>query len=103
MTLRCVPKVLALLALAVCSLPAGSADWIVEENVPVRMRDGVVLRADVMRPQGEGRVPALVYRTPYNKVGARQEYSTFRKAVERGYAVVIQDVRGRYASDRPDL
>ncbi|HEV8525626.1 MAG TPA: CocE/NonD family hydrolase, partial [Terriglobales bacterium] len=99
MILQLKRKVLCLLALAVCSLPAVSADWIVEENVPVKMRDGVVLRADVMRPRGEGRVPVLVYRTPYNKVGARQEYSTFRKAVESGYAVVIQDVRGRYASE----
>ena len=28
-----------------------------------------------------------------------QEYTTFRHAVERGYAVVVHDVRGRYASD----
>ena len=62
------------------------------------MRDGVVLRADVLRPTGEGRFPTLVYRTPYGKEDALKEYTTFRRAVERGYAVVVQDVRGRYAS-----
>ena len=41
----------------------------------------------------------LVYRTPYGKEPALEEYTTFRHAVERGYAVVVQDVRGRYASD----
>jgi hypothetical protein len=63
------------------------------------MRDGVVLRADVWRPQGSGPFPVLVYRTPYGKTAAQVDYSTFRKAVERGYAVVMQDVRGRFASD----
>jgi hypothetical protein len=62
------------------------------------MRDGVVLRADVWRPQGSGPFPVLVYRTPYGKTAAQTEYSTFGKAVERGYAVVMQDLRGRFSS-----
>jgi putative CocE/NonD family hydrolase len=69
-----------------------------EKDVTVAMRDGVVLRADVLRPRPEGRFPVLVYRTPYGKEFALKEYMTFRHAVERGYAVVVQDVRGRYAS-----
>ena len=81
--------------------PAAAADRVItERDVPVPMRDGVVLRADVLRPRvaaGE-RVPVLVYRTPYGKHVAPQEYTTFRRAAARGYAVVIQDVRGRYAS-----
>ena len=68
-------------------------------DMPVPMRDGVLLRADVWLPKAEGRFPTLVYRTPYGKVGAPKEWTTFEKAVKRGYAVVIQDVRGRYASD----
>jgi putative CocE/NonD family hydrolase len=63
------------------------------------MRDGVLLRADILRPRAQGRVPVLVYRTPYGKQFALREYTTFRHAVKRGYAVVVQDVRGRYASD----
>jgi len=71
----------------------------VTKDVPIPMRDGVVLRADVLLPAESGRFPALVYRTPYNKESALKEYKTFDKAVARGYAVVVQDVRGRYASD----
>ncbi|HKW31857.1 MAG TPA: CocE/NonD family hydrolase [Candidatus Acidoferrum sp.] len=63
------------------------------------MRDGVVLRADILLRTDSGRFPTLVYRTPYNKESALREYKTFEKAVARGYAVVAQDVRGRYASD----
>jgi putative CocE/NonD family hydrolase len=63
------------------------------------MRDGVSLRADVVRPAVDGKFPVLVYRTPYGKDAAQQEYTTFRHAVERGYAVVIVDVRGRYHSE----
>jgi putative CocE/NonD family hydrolase len=68
-------------------------------DVSVPMRDGVVLRADVLLPGAEGKFPALLYRTPYGKQFALREYKTFEKAVARGYAVVVQDVRGRYASD----
>jgi len=68
-------------------------------EVSVPMRDGVVLRADVLLPSAEGKFPALVYRTPYGKHFALKEYKMFEKAVARGYAVVVQDVRGRYASD----
>ena len=62
------------------------------------MRDGVQLRADLLRPSSQGRFPTLVYRTPYGKDDALKEYTTFVHAVERGYAVVVQDVRGRYRS-----
>lgn len=72
---------------------------VVLKNVAVPMRDGVVLRADVWLPKAEGRFPALVYRTPYGKQDAPKEWSTFEKLPVRGYAVVIQDVRGRYTSD----
>ncbi len=70
----------------------------VKKDVAVPMRDGIVLRADLLLPAESGRFPTLVYRTPYNKEPALRA-TTFAKAVERGYAVVVQDVRGRYASD----
>jgi putative CocE/NonD family hydrolase len=78
------------------ALPPGATR---SKNVPVPMRDGVVLRADLLLPRPKGRFPALIYRTPYGKDHALRDYTTFAKAVERGYAVVIQDVRGRYSSD----
>jgi len=74
---------------------------VVEDNVPVPMRDGVVLRADVYRPTGDGRHPVLVMRTPYGKddVIPSGDEPTVLRGVRDGYAVVVQDVRGRYHSD----
>jgi putative CocE/NonD family hydrolase len=69
------------------------------KDVAIPMRDATILRADVLLPSPSGRFPVLVYRTPYGKQFALKEYKAFEKAVARGYAVVIQDVRGRYASD----
>src|SRR5688500_11710009 len=73
----------------------------VEKDVPVAMRDGTILTADVYRPAGDGRYPVLLQRTPYSReLGglALLQTDAFR-AVRRGYAVVIQDCRGRYRSD----
>ncbi|HEX6031191.1 MAG TPA: CocE/NonD family hydrolase, partial [Tepidiformaceae bacterium] len=73
----------------------------VERNVPVPMRDGTVLRADVFRPEREGRYPVLLTRTPYSKSLANLAYgwlAPIRPASE-GYVVVIQDVRGRFESE----
>ena len=71
----------------------------VERDVEVPVRDGVVLRADLYRPGQVERSPVLVYRTPYGKGPTADWYDTHLAAVERGYAVLIQDVRGRYASE----
>ncbi len=91
--------VLGAQALTLLLLAAGgAAPPRVERDVPVAMRDGVVLRADVLRPAAPGPFAVLVYRTPYGKKGAQDDYTTFARAVERGYAVVVQDVRGRFAS-----
>ena len=68
----------------------------IERNVPVPMRDGVVLRADVHRPDRGGPYPVLVKRTPYDKSSYTSECKRFAKV---GYIVVSQDVRGRYASE----
>jgi putative CocE/NonD family hydrolase len=62
------------------------------------MRDGVVLRADAYRPEGTERVPAILVRTPYGKAG-ESDRAFVHAANQRGYAVVVQDVRGRYDSD----
>jgi hypothetical protein len=67
-----------------------------ESNVPVKMRDGVTLRADIYRPNADGKFPVLLQRTPYNKDG---DVGFGLKAAARGYVVIIQDVRGRYASE----
>ena len=67
-------------------------------DVNVLMRDSVALQADVVRPPGVGPFPTLVYRTPYGRGSTTDDSSTVRAAVARGYAVVVQDVRGRYGS-----
>ncbi|HEY9128019.1 MAG TPA: CocE/NonD family hydrolase [Acidobacteriaceae bacterium] len=68
----------------------------VETNVTMKTRDGVTLRADIYSPAAEGKYPVLLQRTPYNKDGSAD---FAMQAVAHGYIVVIQDVRGRYASD----
>jgi putative CocE/NonD family hydrolase len=93
---------LLLLALVIPSALRAQQDTtigVIRRNVAVPLRDGVVLRADLWLPTSEGRFPTLVYRTPYNKAPVFTTYPLFRAAVARGYAVVAQDVRGRYASD----
>ena len=63
----------------------------------IPMRDGVHLAADVFRPSSNGRWPTILVRTPYSRKSpnARSYRSFF---VQRGYAVVLEDVRGRWAS-----
>ena len=92
-----VVSLLPLLALGVWR--GGEAQPNEGQPAAIPMRDGVVLRADVLLPSGNGPHPVLVYRTPYGEKNAQREYTTFQHAVERGYAVVVQDVRGRYLSD----
>ena len=38
----------------------------VERSVKAKMRDGVILRADVYRPKADGQFPVLLQRTPYD-------------------------------------
>jgi putative CocE/NonD family hydrolase len=80
--------------LAVFGAVAGESGVIIERDVTAVMRDGVVLRADLHRPDHGGPYPVLVWRTPYGK-----QKQHFEKYVNAGYIVACQDVRGRYASD----
>lgn len=82
-----------ILGLALLAPAAGSAPT--ERNVPLTVRDGTVLRADVYRPNGPGPFPVLVMRTPYGKDGG----GPVAAYVDAGYIVVKQDARGRYASE----
>ena len=84
-----VPSVLAQ------SAPASSAP-ILERNVAMKTRDGVTLKADIYRPASEGTFPVLLTRTPYNKDGMSP---IGLKGAARGFIVIAQDTRGRYASE----
>ena len=68
--------------------------------VMVPMRDGVGLATDVYLPKGVGPFPVIFVKTPYdfNKIqGSGLEWAI--EAVERGYAYVVQNERGRYYSE----
>lgn len=71
----------------------------VERNVEVKMRDGVILRGDIFRPEAEGKFPVLLQRTPYRKSPWGYDIDFAQRAASRGYVVFLQDVRGRYTSD----
>lgn len=74
------------------------------KDVALKMSDGVVLRADVLRPAradgtpAPGRFPVIVTQTPYNKNAPRLNFAN-EYLVTRGYVQVIADVRGTGGSD----
>lgn len=92
------PLITSLLLLGLLQAGADTLGWRHDVDVMVPMRDGVSLAADVFRPATGGPFPTLVYRTPYGKDDVVREYTTVQRAVARGYAVLVQDVRGRFRS-----
>jgi uncharacterized protein len=72
------------------------ADIKLMANVPITMRDGAILYANVYRPDDDERYPAVVLRTPYLKesVGILAGYIRPQDLSGQGYNVVLQDVRG---------
>ena len=76
----------------------------VETDVMVPMRDGVRLATDLYLPvdpadRGD-RLPVVMIRLPYDKATYRAgAISPARFFAGQGYAVVVQDVRGKYASE----
>ena len=67
---------------------------VVEEKLPVPMRDGVKLAAKVYRPAAQGKFPTLLMRR-YWQIGDEEA----RYFAPRGYAVALVDSRGRGASE----
>ncbi|QQE79186.1 CocE/NonD family hydrolase [Alicyclobacillus sp. SO9] len=67
-------------------------------GVRIPLRDGVKVVADLFLPITEGTVPAIVVRTPYGRSsnGNIEQAEWF---AERGYAVMVVDVRGRGDSE----
>lgn len=116
---RLVTAVFAVLALGawnaptVCAQATSSEDLkalleanaVITQKVMVPMRDGVRLAADVYVPKGDGPFPVIFSRTPYNFNSWRDgEFSsgTYRAAwaaVQRGYAYVVMNERGRFFSE----
>lgn len=89
------------LAVAVSAPCLWAAEFVVEKDVMVPMRDGVKLATDIYRPAQAGeptreKLPVILTRTPYNKNGAKTMGEYFS---QNGYVFVAQDTRGRYASE----
>lgn len=74
---------------------------VVERDRRVEMADGVSLATDVYRPDDDAEHPVLVHRNPYDKSNAKSVGGLIFNpldAVEAGFVVVVQDVRGRFES-----
>ena len=69
----------------------------VQFNVKVPMRDGVNLSADIYRPDAPSRFPGLLMRTYWDNANLGKVRQALYFA-ERGYAVALVDVRGRFDS-----
>ena len=87
-----------LLLAAICALtsPAAFAQdeaYVVEENVMIPMKDGTGLAAHLFRPKEGGPFPVILMRTPYGKGNRNNGQAKLYAA--QGYAMVIQDCRGR--------
>ncbi|WP_020552682.1 CocE/NonD family hydrolase [Embleya scabrispora] len=66
----------------------------------VRMRDGVRLATDVYLPEGDEPVQAVLVRLPYDKNSSFVFMDTVAERFNaRGYALVVQDVRGKFRSE----
>jgi uncharacterized protein len=76
-----------------CALASAQAPTVAR----VPMRDGVRLSTNIFLPASGGKFPTLLLRTPYNK-GSKliPSYNVF---LNSGFAIVVQDVRGRYGSE----
>ncbi len=67
-------------------------------DLKVPMRDGIRLSADVFLPRGGGDWPTILLRTPYESLrDLHIEWAVWW--AKRGYAVVIQDCRGKFESE----
>jgi putative CocE/NonD family hydrolase len=68
-------------------------------DASVPMRDGCLLKTDIYLPEG-GRHPVLLLRIPYDKELAQSYvYGHPVWYARQGFAVVVQDTRGRYLSE----
>jgi putative CocE/NonD family hydrolase len=72
------------------------------QEVMIPMRDGIQLHTVVFTPRGQTEaLPFLLSRTPYgaNKYPPPDKFMYIKDMAEEGYIIVIQDIRGRYASE----
>lgn len=66
------------------------------KKIDIKMRDGVKLAGELILPDTNDKVPLILVRTPYNRL---VRIETYNRYVMRGYAVCVEDVRGRGDSE----
>ncbi len=67
------------------------------KEVMIKMRDNICLSTLIYLPKDSNeRIPTVLVRTPYGKEDLITRYLTY---VQRGYALVLQDIRGRNKSE----
>ncbi len=101
------PRLIVLLPFVIAAATGLLAAWIpsaaeaVEKTLQmVAVRDGTRLATDVYLPDGQGPFPAILIRTPYGK----NQFERFApSAHQQGYALVAQDMRGRFESQGEDV
>jgi predicted acyl esterase len=102
-TLRLVAAA-SLISLAVVALSRSCAGQTsaapARRTLSVPMPDGTLLATDVYLPTGSGPFPVILLRTPYDKNGGA---GIGAEGTRRGYAIVVQDTRGRFASGGENL
>lgn len=68
---------------------------IIDRNVLVAMRDGVILYSDIHRLDEKSRHPVILGRLPYDKNSGQGGYvPEFKRTVEAGFVLVVQDTLG---------
>ncbi len=89
-------------ALTFLSLAAAPLFAYIKTTHMVAMRDQIQLATDVYLNESPGSWPTILIRTPYSKELGQQELFGVALLVSQGYAVVVQDMRGRFASQGID-
>ncbi len=71
----------------------------VDRNIMITASDGVSLATDIYRPaRASSELPTLMIRLPYGKAEYGEVHHYAQLFVSHGYAVVVQDMRGRFGS-----
>lgn len=73
-------------------------DAVLVRDVAISMRDGVQLRGDLWRP-ADGLAPTVLFRTPYDRRTLNSDALRVSHCLDHGYAVLVQDTRGRFGSE----
>jgi uncharacterized protein len=79
-----------------CQPAATNLPFVFRKDILLPMRDGTQLAANIFLPKTGRPSPVILMRTPYGKMD--EKFSEGRHFAEAGYAMVVQDCRGRGTS-----